>query len=43
MSFENLTKASSLFSTQHVISCARDTEASRAYIFHRRIHTCKHL
>ena len=32
-SFENLTKAESLFSTQGVISCLRDTEANSAYIF----------
>jgi hypothetical protein len=41
MSFEKLTQTGSLFSTQDVISCVRDTEASSAYIFQRRIHTCK--
>jgi len=29
----------SLFYTLEVTSCARDTEASSAYIFQRRIHT----
>jgi len=42
MSFENLTQASSLFSTQDVICCVHDTEASSAYIFQQHIHTCKH-
>jgi len=43
MSFEKVTQSSSLFSTQDVTSGIRDTEASSAYIFQRRIHTCKHL
>jgi len=43
MSFENLMQASSLFATQDGISCVRDTKASRARIFQRCIHTCKHL
>jgi len=43
LSFENLTQASSLFSTQDMTSCVRDTEASSAYIFQRRIHICKYL
>ena len=33
MSFENLTQARSLFSTQDVTSGVRDTKASSAYIF----------
>jgi len=33
MGFKNITEASSLFSTQDVISCAPDTEANSAYIF----------
>jgi hypothetical protein len=40
--FDILTKESSLFPTQDVISCVRDTEVSSAYIFQRRIHTSKH-
>jgi len=31
MSFENLMQVSSLFSTQDVICCVRDTEASSAF------------
>ena len=41
--FETLTQGNSLFPTQDVISCVRDTEASNAYIFQRRIHTRKHV
>ena len=43
MGLENLTHASSLFSTQDVISCARDTEASSACIFQQGIHTYEQL
>jgi len=43
MSFENLMQVCSLFSTQDVICCVRDTKASSAYIFQQHIHTCKHL
>jgi len=41
--FEILMKGSSLFATGDVISCVRGTEASSAYIFHRCIHTSKHV
>jgi len=38
-SFENLSTRWSLFYTLEVTKCVRDTEASSAYIFQRRIHT----